>query len=161
MKKIQHAAFSGILLLALSLGLAGCGNSQSSAKSSSSSTDKVAKVTKAKKSTKASSSATKASDKDGADGSTNETSNTDANNNSANSTAPTNKAQSSSTQKYKAASTKQLGLSDVAVWTDSKGITHHVDSDGMDRQTSNGQSGTTYQDWSGPLPDSAQIIQQK
>ncbi|WP_267202557.1 hypothetical protein [Limosilactobacillus kribbianus] len=52
----------------------------------------------------------------------------------------------------------QLGLGDVAVWTDSYGITHHVDSDGMDRQTIAGSSQVNYEDWSGPLPTDAQVI---
>lgn len=51
----------------------------------------------------------------------------------------------------------QLGLGDVATWTDQYGITHHVDSDGMDRQTIPGSIEVHYQDWSGPLPDNAQV----
>lgn len=52
----------------------------------------------------------------------------------------------------------QLGLGDVATWTDQYGITHHVDSDGMDRQTIPGSTEVHYQDWLGPLPSEAQII---
>lgn len=52
----------------------------------------------------------------------------------------------------------QLGLGDVAVWTDSYGITHHVDSDGMDRQTIAGSSQIHYENWSGALPVEAQVI---
>lgn len=52
----------------------------------------------------------------------------------------------------------QLGLGDVATWTDQYGITHHVDSDGMDRQTIPGSSEIHYQDWSGPLPGEAQVV---
>jgi hypothetical protein len=52
----------------------------------------------------------------------------------------------------------QLGLGDVAVWTDSYGITHHVDSDGMDRQTIAGSTQVNYEDWSGSLPADAQVI---
>ncbi|WP_373842472.1 hypothetical protein [Limosilactobacillus sp.] len=51
----------------------------------------------------------------------------------------------------------QLGLGDVASWTDSKGITHHVDSDGMDRETISGSSQVNYQDWSGKLPQNAVV----
>ena len=52
----------------------------------------------------------------------------------------------------------QLGLGDVATWTDQYGITHHVDSDGMDRQTIPGSTEVHYQDWSGPLPDGVQVM---
>ncbi|MDM8332434.1 hypothetical protein QUW45_07095 [Limosilactobacillus pontis] len=52
----------------------------------------------------------------------------------------------------------QLGLGDVAVWTDQYGIIHHVDCDGMDRQTIPGSTQVHYEDWYGPLPDYAQII---
>ncbi len=50
----------------------------------------------------------------------------------------------------------QLGLGDVAVWTEN-GVTHHVDSDGMDRQTVNGSSTIHYSDWSGELPQGVQV----
>lgn len=50
----------------------------------------------------------------------------------------------------------QLGLGDVAVWTEN-GVTHHVDSDGMDRQTTNGSSTIHYSDWSGQLPQGVQV----
>lgn len=52
----------------------------------------------------------------------------------------------------------QLGLGDVATWTDQYGITHNVDSDGMDRQTIPGSAEIHYQDWSGELPANAQVI---
>lgn len=51
----------------------------------------------------------------------------------------------------------QLGLGDVASWTDNKGITHHVDSDGMDRETISGSSQVHYQNWSGSLPQNAVV----
>lgn len=51
----------------------------------------------------------------------------------------------------------QLGLGDVATWTDQYGITHHVDNDGMDRQTILGSTEVHYQDWSGPLPSNAEV----
>lgn len=55
---------------------------------------------------------------------------------------------------------KQLGLGDVASWTDAKGVTHHVDSDGMDRYTTKGSSQVQYQDFSGSLPSDAVITHQ-
>lgn len=55
---------------------------------------------------------------------------------------------------------RQLGLNDVAVWTDSTGVTHHVNSDGIDRQTISGSSQVNYNDWSGSLPSNAQIVKQ-
>ena len=51
----------------------------------------------------------------------------------------------------------QLGLGDVASWTDAQGVTHHVDSDGMDRYTAKGSSQVQYQDWSGQLPSNAVV----
>lgn len=62
-------------------------------------------------------------------------------------TAPTSKS-----------SSLQLGLNDIATWTDEQGIHHHVDSDGMDRQTTSGSQQVNYQDWSGALPQSATVI---
>ena len=64
-----------------------------------------------------------------------------------------------SSSKANQSSEIQLGLSDVAVWTDENGITHHVDSDGMDRQTTNGSDQITYNDWSGSLPSNAKVVQ--
>ena len=51
----------------------------------------------------------------------------------------------------------QLGLGEVASWTDSQGTTHHVDSDGMDRYTTKGNQEVQYQDWSGSLPQNATV----
>lgn len=51
----------------------------------------------------------------------------------------------------------QLGLGDTASWTDQQGVTHHVDSDGMDRYTNNGSQEVHYQDWSGSLPQNATV----
>jgi type IV secretory pathway TrbL component len=51
----------------------------------------------------------------------------------------------------------QLGLGDVASWTDDNGTTHHVDSDGMDRYTTKGSQDIQYQDWSGSLPQNAVV----
>lgn len=52
---------------------------------------------------------------------------------------------------------QQLGLNDVAVWTDQYGITHHVHSNGMDRQTIAGSSQVNYEDWYGAFPDNVVI----
>ncbi|UXC67233.1 hypothetical protein N4599_09035 [Limosilactobacillus oris] len=148
MKKLQRLVFSGLLVLTLAFGLAGCGSNHDSSKSSTSK-DKVTKVVK------------KSSNKDKSSHKKSSQSESDENSNSANSNATTNDSESStSSSSQSSSSQKQLGLNDVAVWTDENGITHHVDSDGMDRQTSPNQSGVTYKDWSGSLPSNAQIVKQ-
>lgn len=148
MKKLQRLVFSGLLVLTLAFGLAGCGSNHDSSKSSTSK-DKVTKVVK------------KSSNKDKSSHKKSSQSESDENSNSANSNATTNDSESStSSSSQESSSQKQLGLNDVAVWTDENGITHHVDSDGMDRQTSPNQSGVTYKDWSGSLPSNAQIVKQ-
>lgn len=147
MKKLQRLVFSGLLVLPLAFGLAGCGSNHDSSKSSTSK-DKVTKVVK------------KSSNKDKSSHKKSSQSESDENSNSANSNATTNDSESSTSSSSQSSSQKQLGLNDVAVWTDENGITHHVDSDGMDRQTSPNQSGVTYKDWSGSLPSNAQIVKQ-
>lgn len=147
MKKLQRLVFSGLLVLTLAFGLAGCGSNHDSSKSSTSK-DKVTKVVK------------KSSNKDKSSHKKSSQSESDENSNSANSNATTNDSESSTFSSSQSSSQKQLGLNDVAVWTDENGITHHVDSDGMDRQTSPNQSGVTYKDWSGSLPSNAQIVKQ-
>ncbi|MFC2684944.1 MAG: hypothetical protein ACFN06_05440 [Limosilactobacillus oris] len=147
MKKLQRLVFSGLLVLTLAFGLAGCGSNHDSSKSSTSK-DKVTKVVK------------KSSSKDKSSHKKSSQSESDENSNSANSNATTNDSESSTSSSSQSSSQKQLGLNDVAVWTDENGITHHVDSDGMDRQTSPNQSGVTYKDWSGSLPSNAQIVKQ-
>ncbi|MFO9711842.1 hypothetical protein R9X48_14835 (plasmid) [Lacticaseibacillus rhamnosus] len=148
MKKLQRLVFSGLLVLTLAFGLAGCGSNHDSSKSSTSK-DKVTKVVK------------KSSNKDKQSSHKKSSQSEDENSNSANSNATTNNSESStSSSSQESSSQKQLGLNDVAVWTDENGITHHVDSDGMDRQTSPNQSGVTYKDWSGSLPSNAQIVKQ-
>ena len=147
MKKLQRLVFSGLLVLNLAFGLAGCGSNHDSSKSSTSK-DKVTKVVK------------KSSNKDKSSHKKSSQSESDENSNSANSNATTNDSESSTSSSSQSSSQKQLGLNDVAVWTDENGITHHVDSDGMDRQTSPNQSGVTYKDWSGSLPSNAQIVKQ-
>ena len=134
-------------MLTLAFGLAGCGSNHDSSKSSTSK-DKVTKVVK------------KSSNKDKSSHKKSSQSESDENSNSANSNATTNDSESSTSSSSQSSSQKQLGLNDVAVWTDENGITHHVDSDGMDRQTSPNQSGVTYKDWSGSLPSNAQIVKQ-
>lgn len=147
MKKLQRLVFSGLLVLTLAFGLAGCGSNHDSSKSSTSK-DKVTKVVK------------KSSNKDKSSHKKSSQSESDENSNSANSNATTNDSESSTSSSSQSSSQKQLGLNDVAVWTDENGIIHHVDSDGMDRQTSPNQSGVTYKDWSGSLPSNAQIVKQ-
>ena len=148
MKKLQRLVFSGLAVLTLTLGLAGCGSNHDSSKSATSK-DKVTKVVKHKSSDKKSSSKS------------NKNSSESSSTNSANSSVTTNSKQDdSSSSSQESSSQKQLGLNDVAVWTDENGITHHVDSDGMDRQTSANHSGVTYKDWSGSLPSNAQIVKQ-
>lgn len=149
MKKLQRLVFSGLLVLTLAFGLAGCGSNHDSSKSATSK-DKVTKVVKHKSSSKDKQSSKKGSQSE-----------SDENSTSANSNATTNDSKSStSSSSQESSSQKQLGLNDVAVWTDENGVTHHVDSDGMDRQTSPNQSGVTYKDWSGSLPSNAQIVKQ-
>ena len=149
MKKLQRLVCSGLLVLTLAFGLAGCGSNHDSSKSSTSK-DKVTKVVKHKSSSKDKQSSKKSSQSE-----------SDENSTSANSNATTNDSKSStSSSSQESSSQKQLGLNDVAVWTDENGVTHHVDSDGMDRQTSPNQSGVTYKDWSGSLPSNAQIVKQ-
>lgn len=154
MKKVQRSVASGLLVLALAFGLTGCGSNHHSSKSATSK-DKVTKVSKQKKTTASSSKKKQSSKKNSS--SDNDNSQTSANSNSSvtNSTSSKKNSTSSSVN-----SQKQLGLGDVATWTDENGVTHHVDSDGMDRQTSPNQQGITYRDWSGSLPSNAQIIHQ-
>ena len=153
MKKLQRSVFSGLLVLTLGFGLAGCGAKHESAKSTNSSKDKVAKVTKVKKSS--------SNEKKKQASSKKNINNTSQSNNTSSNSAITNQKQSTnSSDSTSSSSQKQLGLTDVAVWTDENGVTHHVDSDGMDRQTTAGSSSITYKDWSGSLPRNAQIVHQ-
>lgn len=146
MKKLQRLIFSGLLVVTLAFGLAGCGSNHNSSKSSTSK-DKVTKVVKKKSSSKDKQSSNKKSSSESEESS-----------NSANSSVTTNDSESSSSSSsQQSSSQKQLGLNDVAVWTDENGITHHVDSDGMDRQTILGSTEVHYQDWSGPLPSNAEV----
>lgn len=78
------------------------------------------------------------------------------NNTAASTVAPAKTAETPATN-VKQNQPIQLGLGDVATWTDAKGVTHHVDSDGMDRYTTKGSSQVQYQDWSGQLPNNAVV----
>lgn len=142
MKKFKQLTVSGILLSVLALGLAGCGNTSNHNTSSSSSKDKASKVVKKKATTKKKQAATKSS--------------SSASSSSAVTTDNSSSVSSSSSSTSTSAQ-RQLGLGDTATWTDNNGVTHHVDSDGMDRQTIAGSSQVNYADWSGPLPSNAQI----
>ncbi|WP_191364050.1 hypothetical protein [Limosilactobacillus oris] len=71
--------------------------------------------------------------------------------------APAKAAPAAASSSVKENQHVQLGLGDVATWTDAKGVTHHVDSDGMDRYTTKGSSQVQYQDWSGQLPSNAVV----
>lgn len=148
MKKFSRLFLSGILVTILGFGLAGCGSQKNSKDTASSSHTKTEKVTKK---------ATKKISKNSKQNSTKKTSSTSS---SASVTSSSQSSSSTANSNVNNNSQKQLGLNDVAVWTDQYGVTHHVDSDGMDRQTIAGSSQTNYQDWSGSLPSNAQIVKQ-
>lgn len=148
MKKFSRLFLSGMLVIILGFGLAGCGSQKNSKDTASSSHTKTEKVTKK---------ATKKTSKNSKQNSTKKTSSTSS---SASVTSSSQSSSSTANSNVNNNSQKQLGLNDVAVWTDQYGVTHHVDSDGMDRQTIAGSSQTNYQDWSGSLPSNAQIVHQ-
>ena len=148
MKKFSRLFLSGILVTILGFWLAGCGSQKNSKDTASSSHTKTEKVTKK---------ATKKTSKNSKQNSTKKTSSTSS---SASVTSSSQSSSSTANSNVNNNSQKQLGLNDVAVWTDQYGVTHHVDSDGMDRQTIAGSSQTNYQDWSGSLPSNAQIVKQ-
>lgn len=148
MKKFSRLFLSGMLVIILGFGLAGCGSQKNSKDTASSSHTKTEKVTKK---------STKKTSKNSKQNSTKKTSSTSS---SASVTTSSQSSSSTANSNVNNNSQKQLGLNDVAVWTDQYGVTHHVDSDGMDRQTISGSSQTNYQDWSGSLPSNAQIVHQ-
>ena len=148
MKKFSRLFLSGMLVTILGFGLAGCGSQKDSKDTASSSHTKTEKVTKK---------TTKKTSKNSKQNSTKKTSSTSS---SASVTSSSQSSSSTANSNVNNNSQKQLGLNDVAVWTDKYGVTHHVDSDGMDRQTIAGSSQTNYQDWSGSLPSNAQIVKQ-
>lgn len=131
-----------------SLMLAACGNNSSHHSAAESHTSS-SKVVKSKKKT---TNKKKKQAKQTANSSSVSSSATSSSNSS--SVASTNSSSSTSSQQH---SNIQLGLGDVAVWTDANGVTHHVDSDGMDRQNVPGKSKIQYADWSGPLPANATV----
>lgn len=149
MKKFSRLFLSGMLVTILGFGLAGCGSQKNSKDTASSSHTKTEKVTKK---------ATKKTSKNSKQNSTNKK--TSSTSSSASVTSSSQSSSSTANSNVNNNSQKQLGLNDVAVWTDQYGVTHHVDSDGMDRQTIAGSSQTNYQDWSGSLPSNAQIVKQ-
>lgn len=150
MKKFSRLFLSGMLVTILGFGLAGCGSQKNSKDTASSSHTKTEKVTKK---------ATKKTSKNSKQNSTKKTSSTSSSA-SVTSSSQSSSSTANSNSNVNNNSQKQLGLNDVAVWTDQYGVTHHVDSDGMDRQTIAGSSQTNYQDWSGSLPSNAQIVKQ-
>ena len=143
MKKFTQLTVSGILISILALGLAGCGNTNNHNTSSSSSKDKTSKVVNKKATTKKKRAAIKNSSSTTSKDSSSSTTSEDF-------SSTSDSSSSTNTQ-------RQLGLGDTATWTDQYGVTHHVDSDGMDRQTIAGSSQVNYADWYGPLPSNAQI----
>ena len=151
MKKFSRLFLSGMLVIILGFGLAGCGSQKNSKDTASSSHTKTEKVTK--KATKKTSKNSKQNSTKKKTSSTSSSASVTSSSQSSSSTANSNSNVNNNSQ-------KQLGLNDVAVWTDQYGVTHHVDSDGMDRQTISGSSQTNYQDWSGSLPSNAQIVHQ-
>ena len=153
MKKVKNSLMAILMIFSMTFLMAGCGNSSKSAQSSSKSETTSSKVVKKKNATKAkkvssSSSKSKTSSSKAESESEYSSSSAVVDNESQSSNSSSSSAQSSSNI--------QLGLNDVATWTDSNGIVHNVDSDGMDRQVKNGQ--TTYADWSGPLTSNAQVV---
>lgn len=168
MKKVFKTLMSGLAVLVLGVGLAGCGNSKQSASQSSSDSTRSSKKAssskknvKAKKSSSSKNTTSKSDDEDTTSSSDDEAATTASSSQSTKAkTAAAKSSKSSSTSsssKANQSSEIQLGLGDVAVWTDSQGITHHVDSDGMDRQTTSGSQQVQYQDWSGSLPSNATV----
>lgn len=153
MKKVKNSLMAILMIFGMTFLMAGCGNSSKSAQSSSKSETTSSKVVKKKNATKAK--------KDSTSSAKSKTSSSKADSESSSSSAVVdNESQSSSSSSssssVQSSSNIQLGLNDVATWTDSNGVVHNVDSDGMDRQVKNGQ--TTYADWSGPLPSNAQVV---
>lgn len=169
--KLNKKLLNSSLVVLLALGLGGCATNSATTthKTHEASSAKVVKQSSHKKaeskSTSEQSSATSTSKNSTSTKSANaaatakssstSTSTSNANNNV---TAPAKAASQSSTVKQN--QEKQLGLGDVATWTDSEGVTHHVDSDGMDRYTAKGSSQVQYQDFSGSLPSDAVISHQ-
>lgn len=171
--KMNKKVLNSSLVILLALGLGGCAVSSSTTtthKTNEASSSQVVKQQSHKKSEKSaktsskntattnnSSSANVTSSSSSISSAANVTSSSAANNISNNNNnasqqvvAPAKSETSSSSVKEQ--KSVQLGLGDVATWTDSEGVTHNVDSDGMDRYTTKGSSEVQYKDWSGALP---------
>lgn len=169
MMKMNKKVLNSSLVILLALGLGGCavGNSTTTShKSHEASSSQVVKQNHKKSAKSASTTAKNAtatnhstsanvtSSSNSASSAKNVT-NASSTNTTQQVTAPAKAATSSSSIKEQ--KSVQLGLGDVATWTDSKGVTHNVDSDGMDRYTTNGSSQVQYKDWSGALPSGVTV----
>lgn len=172
--KMSKKVLNSSLVILLALGLGGCAVGSSttiSHKTHEASSSQVVKQSH-KKSEKSASTSAKTAAATNHSASTNiaslssstssaknvtTTASANTTNNSANQqvTAPANVASSSSNVKEQ--KSVQLGLGDVATWTDSEGVIHNVDSDGMDRYTTKGSSQVQYKDWSGALPSDVTV----
>lgn len=183
MKKLNKKVLNSSLVIILALGLGGCAvNSTTTTHQDSARSAKVTKQS-SKKSTKTSNKAESSSNKAAATYQSESTAvshqaSTDVNGNTASQQSNTNTTSFSTTsnattsivsqnttnaQRSSAPQAQQeiqLGLGEVASWTDSQGTTHHVDSDGMDRYTTKGSQEVQYQDWSGSLPQNATVNHQ-
>ncbi|WP_367342028.1 hypothetical protein [Limosilactobacillus sp.] len=183
--KAQKVLTSTVMLMA-ALGLAGCAKNSSapatneshvrSAKVAKANSHKAVKTDKtaknAKNDSKASSASTSVASSNVASSSqsnSNVSANSQSKQSEAKATAPAAASSSQSvTANSKAASSSsvtaknhseavQLGLGDTAVWTDNKGVTHHVNSDGLDKQTTQNSNAVSYSDWSGNLPQGVKV----
>ena len=169
--KMNKKVLNSSLVILLALGLGGCAVSTSTTthKTNEAKSSQVVKQQSHKKSEKSaktssknaattnnSSSANVASSSSSSSSATNVTSSTSTNNNNSQQVVAPAKAETSSSS-VKEQKSVQLGLGDVATWTDSEGITHNVDSDGMDRYTTKGSSEVQYKDWSGALPSGVTV----
>lgn len=172
--KMNKKVLNSSLVILLALGLSGCAvgsSTTTSHKTHEASSSQVVKQSH-KKSAKSASTSAKTAAATSHSASTNVASSssstssaknvttssaTNTTNNGANQqvTAPAKVASSSSSVKEQ--KSVQLGLGDVATWTDSEGVTHNVDSDGMDRYTTKGSSQVQYKDWSGALPSGVTV----
>lgn len=171
--KMSKKVLNSSLVILLALGLGGCAvgsstttshkaheasssqvvkQSHKKSEKSASTSAKTAAATNHSTSTSVASSSSSASS---AQNVTTTSATSTTNNSSQQVTAPAKVASSSSSVKEQ--KSVQLGLGDVATWTDSEGVTHNVDSDGMDRYTTKGSSQVQYKDWSGALPSGVTV----
>ncbi|WP_235857979.1 hypothetical protein [[Lactobacillus] timonensis] len=166
---MQRKVLAGTVMLMVALGLTGCVKS-SSAPATNESHVRSARVAKSSshKSSRHESSASVSSTQNSAKTATSQYATTqqsnatsqaatqNSNQGSTNQAVVNNGSNHQATASSHSEQRVQLGLGDVAVWTEN-GVTHHVDSDGMDRQTTNGSSTIHYSDWSGQLPQGVQV----